>query len=285
MTEAGNKQMFEEFAKEYPDTGLIRYLLNSGKADINALSMGRHDHLTAYWHIERGVGKHRYHWNLCHPFWGAVNTEEKLRAFKAHFYPLLDILEDYNFNIMNGSNFRVHPDGTKYGHTFAGFRFLDLAEFSIMAKHDMPRLIQFFERLYFSQGHDVDDMSTIGSISYLSPLLWSHGPSYKPELILYFIMKGAQWNQPAWQQPGYEARITNFAAEVPAAAAATMILALQRLLGINYATGRLGANLRGFLAAAYGTVVAVGILERVVGLVAAKRRRHALAVSPEMIAV
>ena len=98
-------------------------------------------------------------------------------------------------------------------------------------------------------------------------------------------MKGAQWNQPAWQQPGYEARITNFAAEVPAAAAATMILALQRLLGINYATGRLGANLRGFLAAAYGTVVAVGILERVVGLVAAKRRRHALAVSPEMIAV
>ena len=288
MTEAGNKQMCEEFAKERPDTGYIRALLNSGRADINALSMGRYEHLTVYWYIDQGVSKHKYHWNLwnlCHSFWGTVNTEEKLRAFKANFYPILDILEDYNFNIMNGRSFRVRPDGTKGGQAFAGFRFLDYAEFTIMAKHDMPRLIQFFERLYFGQGHHVDDMSAIGTISYLSPLLWSIPESYKPELILYFIMKGARWNRPVWQQPGYEARITNFAAQVPAGAAADMIVILQQLLGVNYTTGRLGANLRGFLAAAYGTVVAVGILERVVGLVAAKRRRHALAISPELIAV
>ena len=299
---AGNKQLFDELSKEYPNCSYIRSLLNSGQADINALTMGRNDYLTAYWYMRSGIGKHNYHWNLCHSFWGTVDTEEKLRAFKAHFYPLLDILEDYNFNIMNGASFRLRPDGSKHLYQSAGLRFLDLTEFSIMANHDVPRLIQFFERLYFSQGHDVDDTSTIGSISYLSPLLWSGGASYNPELILYFIMKGAQWNQPAWQQPGYEARITNFAEQVPAAAAADMILALQRLLGVNYATGRLGANLRGFLAAAYGTtginastsipsngrdgtVAAVGILEQVVGLVGGARRRHALTIAPKWLTV
>ncbi len=96
-------------------------------------------------------------------------------------------------------------------------------------------------------------------------------------------MKGARWNQPAWRQPGYEERITNFAAQVPAAEAATMIVVLQSLLGINYATGHLGANLRGFLAAAYGTVAAVGILERVVGLAGGARRRHTLTIAPKWL--
>jgi hypothetical protein len=278
---AGNKQLFDELSKEYPNCGLIRGLLNSGQADINALTMGRNDHLTAYWYIESGLAKHKYNWNLCHSFWGTVDTEEKLRAFKAHFYPLLDILEDYTFNIMNGASFRLRADGSKHLYKSAGFRFLDLTEFSIMAKHDVPRLVQFFERLYFSKGYDVDDTSTIGSMSYLSPLLWSGDASYNPEVILYFIMKGARWNQPAWRQPGYEERITNFAAQVPAAAAATMIAMLQNILGVNYATGHLGANLRGFLAAAYGTVGAVGILQKVVGVAARVRRRHTLTVAPK----
>jgi hypothetical protein len=280
---AGNKQLFDELHKEYPNCRLIRSLLNSGQADINALTAGRNNHLTAYWYIESGLGKHKYHWNLSHFSWRTVDADEKLRAFKAHFYPLLDILEDYNFNIMNGTSFRPRADGSKHLYQSAGLRFLDLAEFSIIAKHDVPRLIQFFERLYFSKGHDVDDMSTIGTISYLSPLLWSGAAHYKPEVILYFIMKGARWNQPAWRQPGYEERITNFAAQVPAAEAATMIVVLQSLLGINYATGHLGANLRGFLAAAYGTVAAVGILERVVGLAGGARRRHTLTIAPKWL--
>lgn len=279
MTQVGNKQMFEEFAKERPDTSFIRYLLNSGKADINALSMGRYDQLTVCWYMQGGIGKHKYDWDLCHPFWGTIDTEKKLLQFKSHFYPLLDILEDYNFNIMNGSTFRVRPDGTKHLHSFAGFRSLDLAEFRIMARHDPARVIQFFERLYFSKGHHVDDTSVTG-IPYLSPLLWSISSSYKPELILYFLMKGARWNKPAWQQPGYEARITNFAVEVDPAAAAAMILMLQRILGINYATGSQGSNLRGFLAAAYGTVVAVGILQNVVSKVAKRRRIHFLTAAP-----
>ena len=183
MNTTNQKQLFDEFSKEYPDTACIRRLLNSGKADINALSMGRYDHLTVCWYMQSGLGKHKYHWNLEHSFWRTIDTEKKLAAFKSHFYPLLDILEDYNFNIMNGSSFRVRPDGSKHGHAFAGFRFLDLNEFSIMARYDVPRLIQFFERLYFSQGHSVDDESVI-RIPYLSPLLWSGSSSYKPELIL-----------------------------------------------------------------------------------------------------
>lgn len=281
----GNSCLFDELSKEYPNCSYIRRLLDSGHADINALTVGRNDHLTAYWYIKSGLGKHMYHWNLCHSFWGTVDTEEKLRAFKAHFYPLLDILEDYNFNIMNGASFRLRADGSKHLYQFAGFRFIDLTEFSIMAKHDVPRLVQFFERLYFSRGYDVDDMSTIGRLSYLSPLLWSEGASYNPEVILYFIMKGARWNNPAWKQPGYEGRIKNFAAQVPVEAVSHMIVKLQEQLGGNFVLGREGANLRGFLVAAYGLVGGVGILEQVVGIAAGTRRRHTLAVAPKWLTV
>lgn len=268
MTTTGNKQMFEEMSKVHPNCKLIRRLLSSGQADINALDRRMDISVTAYWYMSGGVGKHRWNGSSI-----AVDTAAKLGAFKAHFYPLLDILEDYNFNIMNGSSFRPRADGSAHLQIHAGFRFLDIGEFSIMAKHDVPRLIQFFDRLYFSKGYSVDDTSATG-IPYLSPLLWTTPESYKPELILYLIAKGARWNQPAWQQPGYEARITNFAAQVPAAKAAGMIVMLQKVLGINYALSRDGANLRGFLAAAYGTVGAVGILEKVVGLAGGVRRSH-----------
>jgi hypothetical protein len=90
-------------------------------------------------------------------------------------------------------------------------------------------------------------------------------------------MKGARWNNPSWAQPGYTARITNFAAQVPVDAAASMIVKLQQQLGVNYVVGPQGANMRGFLAAAYGTVAAVTILEKAVGIVGLQRRRHLLA--------
>lgn len=268
-----DRALFDELGKEHPNIARIHALLRSG-ADINALVKMRDDYLTAYWHMRGGIGKHNYWWNIIHPMWGTVNLEAKLEAFRAHYYPLLDILETYDFNIMNGSSFRVAADGTQRGHMFAGFRFLDLSEFQILAKYDMPRLVQFFERLYFSKGHSVDDASRIG-IPYLSPLLWCNND--KPTLILYFLMKGARWNNPSWRQPGYESRITNFATQVSVDAAAAMIAKLQLQLGVNFAVGPQGANLRGFLAAAYGTVAAVAILEKVVGITGLQRRRHLLA--------
>jgi hypothetical protein len=274
-----NHALFDELGKTRPDCARIHALLRSG-ADINALVKMRDSHLTAYWHMRGGIGKHKYWQNILHSLWGTVDLDAKLAAFKAHYYPLLDILETYDFNIMNGSSFRLADDGTQRGHMFAGFRFLDHHEFVILAKYDMPRLVHFFERLYFSKGHSVDDTTRIGSISYLSPLLWSVPESYKPAVILYFLMKGARWNNPAWRQPGYEARITNFAEQVPANVAAAMIVKLQQQLGVNFITGPQGANLRGFLAAAYGTVVAVHILEKALGIIAIERRRAALLHAP-----
>jgi len=269
-----NRALFDELGVEHPNYARIHALLRSG-ADINALVKMRDSHLTAYWYMQTGIGKHNYSWNILHSMWGTVDLDAKLAAFKAHYYPLLDILETYDFNIMNGSSFRVAADGTERGHMFAGFRFMDQHEFVILAKYDMPRLVQFFERLYFSKGHNVDDASRIG-IPYLSPLLWSVPESYKPAVILYFLMKGARWNNPSWRQPGYESRITNFAAQVPVEAAASMIAKLQQQLGVNYVAGPQGANLRGFLAAAYGVIGAVAILEKSVGIVGLERRRHIL---------
>ena len=272
-----NRALFDELGKENPDYARIHALLRSGAADINALEKMRDDYVTAFWHARRGLGKRtgKLAWDIMHPLWGTQNLAVKLSDFKHRFYPLLDVLETYDFNIMNGSSFRVAADGTERGHMFAVFRFLDLSEFQILAKHDMPRFVQFFERLYFSKGHGVDDASRIG-IPYLSPLLWCGGND-KPAMILYFLMKGARWNNPAWRQPGYESRITNFAEQVPANVAAAMIVKLQQQLGVNFITGPQGANLRGFLAAAYGTVVAVHILEKALGIIAIERRRHLLA--------
>jgi hypothetical protein len=281
----GNRRLFDELRKAHPDCSYIRFLLASGQADINAVDWKGNSFVTAYWYMDGGLGKHNYWWNILHRLWGTENLEAKLAAFKAHFYPLLDILEDYGFDIMNGNGFRRNAAGDRAHQILAGFRFLDRAEFEIMARYDVHRLIQFFERLYFSRGYSVDDMSAIGTISYLSPLLWSVPESYKPEVILYFIMKGARWNNPTWKQPGYEARITNFAEQVPAAAAARMIVKLQAQLGGDYVKGREGANLRGFLVAAYGLVGGVGILERVVGIAAGIRRRHTLAVAPKWLTV
>ena len=269
-----NRALFDELGVEHPNYARIHALLRSG-ADINALVKKGDSYLTAYWHMEGGIGKHNYWWNIMHSMWGTVNLEAKLAAFRAHYYPLLDILETYDFNIMNGSSFRMAADGTERGHMFAGFRFLDLSEFQILAKYDMPRFVQFFERLYFSKGHSVDDASRIG-IPYLSPLLWTVPESYKPAVILYFLMKGARWNNPSWRQPGYTARTTNFAAQVSVDAAASMIAKLQLQLGVNFAVGSQGANLRGFLVAAYGAIGAVAILEKVVGIVGLQRRRHIL---------
>jgi hypothetical protein len=277
-----NRQLFDELDKQYPDIRRIHALLRAG-ADINAVEQSRSDFLTAFWHMHRGLELHRYHWDIMHPFWGTVNTEAKVAAFKAHFYPLLDILETYNFDVMNGTMFRVRPDGTKYGHMFAGFRLLDLCEFQILAKYDMPRFVQFFERLYFGRGHHVDDATRIG-IPYISPLLWCATGSYTSVLVFYFIMKGARWNNPSWAQPGYTARLTEFGANVPADAAAAMIIKLQKQLGVNFITGPQGANLRGFLAAAYGTVAAVDILEKALGIIAIERRRAALLHAPKVYA-
>lgn len=266
-----NRQLFDELAKGRPNIGYIHTLLRSG-ADINALQPTRGDsYLTAFWHMRRGLNDYNYHWEIKHPFWGTVDTDAKVAAFKAHFYPLLDILETYNFDVMNGASFRVRPDGTKYGHMFAGFRLLDLSEFQILAKYDMPRFVQFFERLYFSRGLHVDDDSVIG-IPYLSPLLWTTPCSNKPAVVLHFIMKGARWNNPVWRQPGYESRIAAFGTNVPADTTADAIVEIQTLLGVNFITGPQGANLRGFLAAAYGTVGAVSILQKALGIAAKQRR-------------
>ncbi len=280
MAVSGNRHLFDELRKAHPNCSYIRFLLASRQADINAVDWKGNSFVTAYWHIDGGLGKHNYWWNILHPFWSKVDLEAKLAAFKAHFYPLLDILEDYGFDIMNGNGFRRGPAGERSHQILAGFRFLDRAEFEIMARHDVPRLIQFFERLYFSRGYSVDDMSAIGTISYLSPLLWSVPESYKPEVILYFIMKGARWNNPVWKQPGYEARITNFAEQVPPAAAARMIVDLQEQLGGDYVKKAVGANLRGFLVAAYGPVGAVAILEKAAGLVGFQRRDRILIAAP-----
>ncbi len=273
-----SRALFDELDKENPNYARIHALLRSGVADINALEQTREGYVTAFWHARRGIGKQKdmLAWNIMHPLWGTENLAEKLVTFKHRFYPLLDVLETFDFNIMNGSSFRVEANGTQRGHMFAGFRLLDLGEFQVMARYDMPRLVQFFERLYFSKGHSVDDTSRIG-IPYLSPLLWCAGDSYKSALILYFVMKGARWNNPAWRQPGYETRITNFAAAVPVDTAAAMIANLQQQLGVNFTVGPQGANLRGFLVAAYGVIGAVAILEKVVGILGAQRRRHLLA--------
>ncbi len=277
---SGNRRLFDELRKAHPNCSYIRFLLSSGQADINALHWKGHSYVTTYWYMDGGVGQHRYGWNILHPFWGTKDIEVKLAAFKAHFYPLLDILEDYGFDIMNGNGFRRSPAGERTHQILAGFRFLDRSEFAIMARYDVPRLIQFFERLYFRRGYGVDDESAVG-ISYLSPLLWNAPESYKPEVILYFIMKGAHWNNPAWKQPGYEKRITNFAEQVPdVAAAARMIVKLQAQLGGDYVKGREGANLRGFLVAAYGLVGAVAILEKAAGLVGFRRRDRILMAAP-----
>lgn len=64
-----------------------------------------------------------------------------------------------------------------------------------------------------------------------------------------------------------------------------MIVKLQEQLGGNFVLGREGANLRGFLVAAYGLVGGVGILEQVVGIAAGTRRRHTLAVAPKWLTV
>ncbi len=284
MAVSGNRSLFDELRKAHPKCSYIRSLLSNGQADINAVEWKGNSFVTAYWYMDGGIGQHKYSWNILHPFWGTKDIETKLAAFKAHFYPLLDILEDFNFDIMNGNGFRLTPTGDKSHQILAGFRFLDRSEFAIMARYDVPRLIQFFERLYFSRGYNADDESAVG-ISYLSPLLWNVPESYKPAVILYLIMKGARWNNPSWKQPGYEARIKNFAEQVPVAAAADMIVKLQEQLGGNYATGRLGANLRGFLVAAYGTIPAVSLLEKVVGASAKVRRCHTLTVAPMWLTI
>ncbi len=277
---AGNRRLFDELRKACPNCSYIRKLLDGGYADINAVEWMRNSYVTAYWYMDGGVGQHKYHWDILHPFWGKINLETKLAAFKAHFYPLLDILEDYGFDIMNGNGFRRNAAGERTHQILAGFRFLDRSEFEIMARYDVPRLIQFFERLYFSRGYSVDDESAVG-ISYLSPLLWNTPEAYKREVILYFIMKGARWNNPAWKQPGYEARLTYFAEQVPdVTAAARMIVKLQEQLGGDYVKGFIGANLRGFLVAAYGLVGAVAILEKAAGLVGFRRRDRILLAAP-----
>ncbi len=276
----GNRRLFDELRKERPDCSYIRFLLASRQADINAVEWMRNSFVTAYWYMDGGLGKHSYGWNISHPLWRTVNLEAKLAAFKAHFYPLLDILEDYGFDIMNGNGFRRNAAGDRTHQILAGFRFLDRSEFAIMARYDVPRLIQFFERLYFNRGYNVDDESAVG-ISYLSPLLWNVPEAYKPEVILYFIMKGSRWNNPAWKQPGYEARITNFAVQVSdVAAAARMIVKIQEQLGGDYVKGPQGANLRGFLVAAYGLVGAVAILEKAAGFIGFRRRDRILMAAP-----
>ncbi len=276
----GNRRLFDELRKAHPNCSYIRSLLTSGHAGINAVEWKGNSFVTAYWYMDGGVGQHKYSWNILHPFWGTKDIETKLAAFKTNFYPLLDILEDFNFDIMNGNGFRLTPAGDRSHQILAGFRFLDRSEFAIMARYDVPRLIQFFERLYFRRGYRVDDESAVG-ISYLSPLLWNVPEAYKPEVILYFIMKGARWNNPVWKQPGYEARIKNFAEQVPCAhAVARMIVKLQEQLGEDYVKGPQGANLRGFLVAAYGLVGAVAILEKTAGLAGFRRRNHILLTAP-----
>lgn len=293
-TVAGNDQLFAELSKERPNYALIRSLLNSGQADINAVQKKGDSLVTAFWFIQGGLGKQtvtdRFHpsgkqplmWVLEHPYYKNNDFESRLAQFKAYFYPLLDILEEYGFDIMNGSRFRLQPDGTKTHRMHAGFRFLDLEPFRIMAKHDVPRIIKFFERLYFSRGYAANDprsteMPGFPGISYLRPLLGSAPSSYKPELILYMIMKGADWRHPYYIEHNF---IKNFATQVVPDQAAKMIAMLQQLLGVDYIKGPQGANLRGFLAAAYDTVNSVYILEKANNILALKKRSHVLLMTP-----
>lgn len=294
-TPAGNDRLFTELDKERPDYALIRRLLDSGQADINAVQNKGSSLVTAFWFIQNGLekqtvpdqfhpsGKQPLMWVLDHPDYKHIDFESRLAKFKAYFYPLLDILEEYGFDIMNGSSFRLQANGSKTHRIHAGFRFLDLGPFRIMAKYDVPRLIQFFERLYFSNGYAANDprsteMPGFPGISYLRPLLGSAPTSYKPELILYMIMKGADWRHPFYAERNF---IKNFATQVTPDQAAEMIAMLQQLLGVDYIIGPQGANLRGFLAAAYDSVTSVYILDKATKNYAKKKRAYALITTPE----
>jgi hypothetical protein len=296
---AQNAQLLTELSKVQPDYRLIRRLLDSGKADINAFEPNGNRLVTAFWYIQGGLGKQEvpdhYHpsgkqrlmWVLEHPDYQDNDFEAHLERFKQYFYPLLDILEDYGFDIMRGSSFRLQPDGTVAQRVHAGWRFLDLAPFRIMAKYDVPRVIQFFERLYFSHDYAANDLrSTESSLSpgvpYLHILLLTG--SLMPEMVLYMIMKGADWTRPQYAEPlpnMPEGAIKHFAAKVPPDAAAEMIIMLQRLLGVDYILGPQGASLRGFLAAAYGAVGSAAILEKAASILARRRRAHAIVRTPE----
>jgi hypothetical protein len=276
-------QLFDELSKESPDIGLIRELLDSGLADINATSGDRFIARTAYFYIRDSIRKNDY-CDLEYYSWSNRKSKKMMRKLKAHFYPLLDILEDYNFNIMNGSSFWLQPDGSKHHQENAGLDFLNRNEFEIMAKYDAKRVIQFFDRLYFSKGLSADDTS-VTLIPCLGRLMWQYPQFYKPELILYLIMKGGYWNQSELRASEWmmERTLSKFADQVPAAKAVDMIIMLQSLLGTNYAVGMQGANLRGFLAVVYGTVGAVSILVSSVNPAAEKRRCDILTITPRQL--
>lgn len=298
-TPAGNDGLFNELQSERPNYALIHRLLDSGQADINAAKRLAHDFVTAFWFIQGGFGKQTvsdpYHPSgkirlaeaLTQPLHIKTNFEERLERFKAYFYPLLDILEDYGFDIMRGSSFRLQPDGTITHRMHAGWRILDLAPFRIMANYDMPRLIQFFERLYFSRGYAANDPRSTEApgnpgVSYLQILLLTG--SHMPALILYMIMKGADWTRPNYSAPRPnmpEGAVKHFASVVMPDEAAEMIARLQKQLGTNYITGPEGEGLRGFLVAVYGTVGGVIVLDKAKRAFARKKRAHALVTTPE----
>jgi hypothetical protein len=259
--EGAQRQLFRSFlGYGVPDYVEIRRLLTEGGADINKALKGPYGDFQTILHFIHGMHLGTTVSTLLDPMFAHLDPTEDLAKFKKIFYPTLDILEEFNFDIMNGASYR--RNGPR--DNFSGLGILDLVQFQILAKYDMPRLIRFLEHLYFSKGHPTNPayLATL-----MAPPVRRFGLStFRPALILYLIMKGTDWSAVP------EADMRRFAEQVPPQDAATMIADIQNTLGGNYIVGPNGKNLREFLVQAYGAGHGVAILESAAKRAAFERR-------------